>query len=418
MVKFIRPGSNYGLLTPGDCYICRGIMTRKFLSSDQFLFGLHYAALFSGVGIVLPHFPNWLTGKGFSEDQVGLVLGGAFLLKVIIGPMFSTFADMSGSRKSWLFLLAGGYFLSVLALHAFDGFWAVLLLWSFGGALATTQIPISDSISVLAVRQRALDYGPARLWGSISFIVVSVVAGWYLEGRDIGEILNLLTIFTGLAVVVVLFLPNLKTAGNGKSSKSLWETFKISDFRTFILIAALVQASHAALYGFATIHWIEAGLSETQIGLLWAEGVIIEVLVFAYGRKLLIKLDIAGLIGLAVIGGLIRWLVMGLTTDLYALALIQMLHACTFAATHLAVVTYISRCIPDRLSASAQGLYDVLAMGIIFAGAMWVSGWLYAEAGGKTFWIMGAMVALAGILLLANLTRIRNSSCAPAATGN
>ena len=42
-------------------------------------------------------------------------------------------------------------------------------------------------------------------------------------------------------------------------------------FVIFLIAVGLVQASHAAYYGFATIHWRAAGLSDAVIGALWAE---------------------------------------------------------------------------------------------------------------------------------------------------
>ena len=41
-----------------------------------------------------------------------------------------------------------------------------------------------------------------------------------------------------------------------------------------MLIAALMQGSHAAYYAFGSIHWQALGLSAGVIGLLWAWGVV------------------------------------------------------------------------------------------------------------------------------------------------
>ena len=40
---------------------------------------------------------------------------------------------------------------------------------------------------------------------------------------------------------------------------------------------SLLQASHAVLNGFSTLHWRAAGSSESMIGVLWAEGVVAEI---------------------------------------------------------------------------------------------------------------------------------------------
>ncbi|MCP6151535.1 MFS transporter, partial [Klebsiella pneumoniae] len=53
-----------------------------------------------------------------------------------------------------------------------------------------------------------------------------------------------------------------------------------------IIGAALIQSSHATLYAFASVHWAEAGLSLTAIGLLWAIGVIAEILLFRSGTRI------------------------------------------------------------------------------------------------------------------------------------
>ncbi len=380
-------------------------MLKNLRNSDQFIFSLHYAALFSSVGIVLPHFPRWLEAEGLSAEQVGIVLTAAFVGKVFFGPLFSTFADMSGTRKIWLLLLCSSYLLAVVALYFSVGFAVIFIVWAIGGSLVTTQIPLSDSMSVLAVKQRALDYGNARLWGSISFIVVSMAAGYFFNLFGDVHILPVLTLLAVVAVLVTTLLPNLKARRSRKASLSMLTALKIADFRVFVVIAALVQASHAALYGFATIYWSASGLSEFEIGALWAMGVIIEVIVFAYGKRLLSRLNISGLLAIAIIGGTVRWLVLGTTTDLWWLLLIQTLHASTFAATHLAVVSYISKSIPDHLGASAQGIYDVLANGLFFAVAMGLALLVFPDYQGKAFWAMALLTVTAGIILAYNRKR-------------
>ena len=380
-------------------------MSIKRRNRDQFVFSLYYAALFSSVAIVLPHFPRWLEAEGLSAEQVGIVLTAAFVGKLFFGPLFSTFADMSGTRKIWLILLCSSYLLAIVALYFAVGFAVIFVVWAIGGSLVTTQIPLSDSMSVLAVKQRELDYGSARLWGSISFIVVSMVTGYFFNLFGDAYILPALTLFAAFALVVTGLLPNLKAQRGRSASRAFLTTLGIADFRIFIVIAALVMGSHATLYGFATIHWSALGLSEFEIGVLWAMGVIVEVIVFAYGTRLVSRLNISGLLTIAVVGGTLRWWSLGVTTDLIPLMLIQVLHACTFAVIHLAVVSYIARRIPDHLSASAQGIYDVLGNGIFFIAAMGLALLVFPEYQGKAFWPMAMLTVIAGIILAFNPQR-------------
>ena len=55
----------------------------------------------------------------------------------------------------------------------------------------------------------------------------------------------------------------------------------IAGFVLFIVAAGLIQSSHAVLYGFGTLHWLAAGYDKDTIGLLWAVGVVAEVMLFA-----------------------------------------------------------------------------------------------------------------------------------------
>src|SRR3546814_14043765 len=53
----------------------------------------------------------------------------------------------------------------------------------------------------------------------------------------------------------------------------------------FLAASALIQSSHAAYYGFSSLYWRASGIGETAIALLWAEGVVAEILFFALSRR-------------------------------------------------------------------------------------------------------------------------------------
>ncbi|MDX1739036.1 MAG: MFS transporter, partial [Alphaproteobacteria bacterium] len=82
------------------------------------------------------------------------------------------------------------------------------------------------------------------------------------------------------------------------------------------------------------------------------------------------------------------------------LLLIQILHAFTFAASHLAITTYISNNIPENLTSSAQTFYDSLANGVLIGLCMTVSSYFYgAGFEGQVFWLMAgiSIIALLGL---------------------
>ena len=164
---------------------------------------------------------------------------------------------------------------------------------------------------------------------------------------------------------------------------------------SFVLAAGLIQASHVVYYGFATLHWRAAGHGEAVIGWLWAEGVVAEIILFAWAAAVLRRLPPLRLLALA--GGLtvLRWAATALSTDLAVLVPAQALHAASFGAVHLATVHYLRDRTPLELQASAQGFYAAIG-GALLSGLLTpVGGWLYGRVGGGAFWAMAA-IALAG----------------------
>ena len=76
------------------------------------------------------------------------------------------------------------------------------------------------------------------------------------------------------------------------------------------------------------------------------------------------------------------------------LAVVQVLHAATFGATHLGAINFIMQRVPAALSATAMSLYGSVLSGLAMGASILVSGPLYAAWGG------GAYLAMAGIGLI------------------
>ena len=99
---------------------------------------------------------------------------------------------------------------------------------------------------------------------------------------------------------------------------------------------------------------------------------------------------------------------------------IQCLHALTFGAGHLGAIAFISRAVPDRYSAAAQGAAGAMAGGAAMALQMALAAWLYPTLGGRTY-ALGAASAALGLALLPlarpPLARRRTRGLIPAKVG-
>ncbi|MAF48146.1 MAG: 3-phenylpropionate MFS transporter [Rhodospirillales bacterium] len=373
---------------------------------------IYYAAYFGGVGILLPFWPVWLSERGLSASEIGFLIAAATGIRVLTNPIIAQVADRGGERNRLMWWLSGLAAAAFAFFRFADGFWAILIVTLVYFSLWSATQPLAESLTMLGVNQAKLDYGRIRLWGSIAFIATSTSLGWLLTGRDADLIFSAALLAALVTFLACLSLPNYKAPKSEPRRLALWPVIRNRRFMVFLLSAGLIQASHAVLYGFGTIHWRQAGYADGVIGLFWAEGVVAEIILFALGAYLLRRFGAVRLILLGGICGTIRWGFTGITDDLVFIIILQGLHAFTFGATHLGAMHFISQTIEPRYSASAQSIYSAAVAGLAMGFAAFFSGMLYDLLGGRAYFAMSA-VAAAGSLLAAVLIlvdRNRNSN--------
>jgi PPP family 3-phenylpropionic acid transporter len=95
-------------------------------------------------------------------------------------------------------------------------------------------------------------------------------------------------------------------------------------------------------------------------------------------------------------GAAVRWGAMAFDPPAALLPLLQCLHALSFGATHLGALGCVARAAPAEFGATAQG-YLAVALGLLMAAAMGVSGLLYAYSGGLAYGAMALAAAAGGL---------------------
>lgn len=366
---------------------------------------LFYAAIFAAIGIHMPFWPVWLKARGLNATEIGLLLAAIFFTKIFSNPFVGQIVDRRGDRRRPLIVLAALATLSFLLFAVAEGFWSLLAVTMISGAFFASIMPVGENLAMLTAGARNLDYGRLRLWGSLSFIAAAMLGGHLLAGRSPDFVLWLIAGALAATWAACLWLPDIRQPlEDGGAPPPLRLLLTSPLFLLFLAATSLIQISHMVYYGFATLYWRDAGIPDGVIGLLWAEGVVAEVLLFAFSGKVVARIGAARLIVLAGFGGLVRWSVLGMTTALPALFVAQSLHALTFGAMHLGAMHFITRAAPPGLSARAQALYSSVTMGVAAGLGMLAVGPLYAAVSGRAFLAM-AGVALAGGLLAVGLTR-------------
>jgi PPP family 3-phenylpropionic acid transporter len=374
------------------------------LSGHAGRLALFYGAVFAALGILAPFWPVWLAGRGLDAEEIGIVLAMFLAVRVVANPAIAHVADRLGERRRPIVLLAGASTVAFALYAVTDGFWSIFAVTILFAAARAGVMPLGESLAMMTATERQIDYGRVRLWGSLTFIGGAAVTGEVLIGRDAEIVYWLSLAALAAAFFACLALPDVRPPPAERRHLPFRALASQPQFLLFMVSGALIQGAHAVYYAFSTLHWQAAGHSSFTIGLLWAEGVIAEIILFAFSGRVVAAIGPAGLIALGGLAGAVRWAVTAETTDLAALIVVQTLHAFTFGATHLGSMHFITRSVPPALTGTAQGLYAAVVAGIGMGLATLAAGHLYGAYGGGAFHVM-AMMGLAGCVLAAILRR-------------
>ena len=349
---------------------------------------------------MMPFLPPLLLARGLTPADLGTVLAAGSALKLLAGPLGGRIADWLGDPRLVLICCTGAAAVSAAGFGLVGGFWALLLVnLALAAALAPTTA-LADAMALRVAREPpCFDYGRARAAGSASYILAAVLAGALVGVLGAGSAAWLIAAMLGLGAAAAFLLPRAEGFGRGGAS-GFRAALALPWLRRLMLIAALMQGSHAAYYAFGSIHWQALGFSAGVIGLLWGWGVVAEVALFLWGRGLVERLGVRGLILLAAGAGLVRWPIMAVSESLPPLIFAQALHALTFGAMHLAAIKLLQERVPGSLGGTAQTLLGA-AVGAMTTVLTLASGPGYAALGAGIFWGMaglcGAVAVLVGV---------------------
>lgn len=368
-----------------------------------------YVAQFLFLGVQLPFLPGWLDARGFEPADIGLMVGAALVLRLLLAPPLAYRAESLRDPRLAIRLAAGGLFaLSAILIAPVPNSVVALVgigvLFCFG-----LLVPLTDTAVLRADRRGALAYGPVRGGGSAAFIVASLVGGALITATSDEVAIIWLMGAGALTFAAAMALPREPGADAGAARPTLRQAFGLFRSRSFLLMlfaGGLVQGGHATYYSFSELHWSALGYSSLLIGTLWTVGVLVEVVVLVKIRPLLRKVSPAQLIALGALAAVIRWPLTGLSPALPILLVIQALHALTFAATYMGTVEFIGRAVPEAYRTTAMTLVSTLGVGAMTGVATVIAGQIFDRAAPfAAYGLMGGMGAVALILSLALMRR-------------
>jgi PPP family 3-phenylpropionic acid transporter len=275
-------------------------------------------------------------------------------------------------------------------------------------------LPPVEALALTGVRRFGFDYGRMRMGGSVAFIAANLGSGALLGIFAAEDIYFFLLVAMCLAVAVAFILPVTPPAiralddASKPDARTSREVLGNLTFLAVLLAVGAIQGSHAILYSFGSIEWHSLGYSSFQIGAFWAFSLAFEISVFAFARRLVKWLGAHTLLLVGAGATVLRWVLFPLVPPLgfAGFAFTMALHGLTFGATYLGAQQTIARMIPERMTASAQGIFAMIS-GVSMAVATSLAGPIYHALGIDGFFVMAPVAALAFLTLLAVRSRVQ-----------
>ncbi len=291
-----------------------------------------YLFYFALLGSTAPFLALYFDHLGFNAARIGELVAIPMLMRCVAPNIWGWLGDYTGRRLaivrfgaictllafSLIFIDKSYAWLAmVMALHAF--FWHAVL-------------PQFEVITLAHLGGQASRYSQIRLWGSIGFIITVVALGRLFEWLSLDIYPVALVLIMAGIVLASFWVPNAQPLqGPRVAGEGFLRQLRNPGVPAFYTCVGLMQVSHGPYYTFLTLHLEHLGYSRGLIGLLWALGVVAEVLVFLLMSRILARFSVRRVLLASFLLAALRWLLLGsLAEFLWVLLLAQVLHAATF----------------------------------------------------------------------------------------
>lgn len=362
---------------------------------------LLYAAIYLHYGVYGVFIPLWFQHKGMSSSQIGTLLALPVLLRILFVAPVTALADRLRRIRDVLFVCIALTAALVFVLDGVSGYVALLFFFTLF-AVSWDPLPIlADGYATAVVRARSLDFGRMRLWGTISLVCAAMAGGRLLDiiGVDRVPVMTGMLLLTPL--VVIPFLPPDRLFGEPeRATAGEWRAIIRDRPAMLVLIGiALLTGSNSMLLGFGSIQFAAKGISNGNIGLLYAVAAVSEVLVFIVVQTLLGKRSELWLLVIGAAVTIVRWLGMATDPGLEALVVLSLLQGPAGTTVIAGTILYIARRYPTHLVATANGVNAVF-VGIAVSSIIFLGGYLWAAFKALSYLPMAGISALALLIFV------------------
>jgi len=353
-------------------------------------------------GAWLPLIYGYLPSLGFTPTQQSWILN-TFPIAAVVGIFFSNhFADRAFSAERFLafsHLVGGG---AILGLAFTRSFWPFFALMSVHCLLYVPTLSIVNSIAFAHMKDPQKEFGRVRVGGSIGWILAAwpftfilvdwdkvraarpegivnwlgTVLGSGLTGPALQDATRWTYVVAGLVSFALaaysLTLPHTppKKAASGSDRLAWLEAMRLLRHPYVLILWVVTLLDAFALYAY--FNWTGVFLASPTVGIpgnwimpVMSIGQLAEVLAMLILGAALKALGWRTTMVIGILGHAVRFAVFAFVPQSTALVvLINLLHGICYAFFFATVYIFVDEFFPKDVRASAQGLFNVMIVGV------------------------------------------------------
>ncbi len=324
-------------------------------------------------------------GLNFNPTEQALI-GSCFAIASVLGIFFSNqFADRNFAAQKFLafsHLVGGLAMIGLFFAKSFAPFFALMLIHSF---FYVPTISVGNSLAFANLKDPAKEFGFIRMGGTIGWILATVPFYFILKGKSgaaLADAESYAFIVAGVASLILaafsLTLPHTppKPATEGRDALAWREAMKLLryPFLAVLFIVTFIDATiHNGYFVMAFGFLADIGIKPQNIMFVMGIGQVAEILTMVALGAVLAKLGWRTTMILGILGHAARFAVFAFFPENQSVIIaVQVLHGICYAFFFATLYIFIDAAFPKDVRSSAQGLFNLLILGLGDLAAKWL----------------------------------------------